>query len=228
MNLKDFDESLVGYWDMESTTDDGKLKDLSGNGNHGSFTWGMTYETALTGWINGQWLNFTGWFISYGDVLRLKDEITISVNIIPNYDSIPLSATNLSILWKYGAHNPNDLWYNINLNRGIDSSYRTLSAGGLTGWWNAHTQTHINNKQEYNIVVTSDGKIWKYYLNWVFISSWNNTDRYIVSDASTTEFRIGSVVRWWTNFNWIIDDIKVYNRTLSDEEVLGQAKAAWF
>jgi len=38
MSLKNFDSSLVGYWDMESLTDDGKLKDLSGNGNDGTFS----------------------------------------------------------------------------------------------------------------------------------------------------------------------------------------------
>lgn len=28
--------SLVGFWDMETLTSDGKLRDLSGNGNHGT------------------------------------------------------------------------------------------------------------------------------------------------------------------------------------------------
>lgn len=39
LNGKDFaqyDSSLVGYWDMETLTSDGKLKDLSGYGNNGA------------------------------------------------------------------------------------------------------------------------------------------------------------------------------------------------
>jgi len=32
------DMSLVGYWDMETLTSDGKLKDLSGNGNDGTLS----------------------------------------------------------------------------------------------------------------------------------------------------------------------------------------------
>lgn len=37
-----YDSSLVGYWDMETTTPDGKLADLSGNGNSGSGVGGIT------------------------------------------------------------------------------------------------------------------------------------------------------------------------------------------
>lgn len=36
MSLNTLDSSLVGYWDMETLTSSGLLKDLSGNGNSGS------------------------------------------------------------------------------------------------------------------------------------------------------------------------------------------------
>ena len=54
MNLKDTDSSLVGYWDMETLTSSGLLKDLSGNGNDGTFSGGMVATTALTGGIIGK------------------------------------------------------------------------------------------------------------------------------------------------------------------------------
>jgi hypothetical protein len=41
ISLKTLDSSLVGYWDMETTTLSGGvtlLKDLSGNGNDGVFS----------------------------------------------------------------------------------------------------------------------------------------------------------------------------------------------
>jgi hypothetical protein len=33
---------------------------------------------------------------------------------------------------------------------------------------------------------------------------------------------------WWRNTYWIIDDIKIYNRALSDSEIKQQAKAIGF
>jgi hypothetical protein len=38
ISLKNLDSSLVGYWDMETLTSSGLLRDLSGNGNDGVFS----------------------------------------------------------------------------------------------------------------------------------------------------------------------------------------------
>jgi hypothetical protein len=59
MSLNTLDTSLVGYWDMETLTG-GLLKDLSGNGNDGSFSGGMVASTALTGGVLGKGMSFNG------------------------------------------------------------------------------------------------------------------------------------------------------------------------
>lgn len=46
MSLKNLDNGLVGYWDMESLTSSGLLKDVSGNGNDGAFLGGMVAGSA--------------------------------------------------------------------------------------------------------------------------------------------------------------------------------------
>lgn len=50
MTLNNLDNSLVGYWDMESLTSSGLLKDLSGNGNDGVFS-GTIVPTSTGGYI---------------------------------------------------------------------------------------------------------------------------------------------------------------------------------
>jgi len=57
MSLKDMDSSLVGYWDIETLTGT-MLKDLSGNGNNGTFSGGMVASTALTGGVVGRGMSF--------------------------------------------------------------------------------------------------------------------------------------------------------------------------
>lgn len=42
-------DSLVVYWDMESLTSDGKMRDLSGNGNHGNIVGSPTLFSMLHG-----------------------------------------------------------------------------------------------------------------------------------------------------------------------------------
>lgn len=59
MSLKDIDSGLVGYWDME-TLSGTLLKDLSGNGNNGVFSGGMSYGNALTGGIAGKAMVLNG------------------------------------------------------------------------------------------------------------------------------------------------------------------------
>lgn len=82
MNLKDMDSSLVGYWDMETLTGT-MLKDLSGNGNHGTFSGGMVASTALTGGIVGKGMSFDGvnTFISVPDSVSILPTSSYTMQI---------------------------------------------------------------------------------------------------------------------------------------------------
>ena len=79
ISLKNFDSSLVWYWDMETTTWSTFLKDLSGNGSDWIFSWWMVYTSSLTWWVNWKGLNFTWWYIIANNV---KDSKQITYNII--------------------------------------------------------------------------------------------------------------------------------------------------
>ena len=230
MNLKEYDKSLVGYWDMETTFNSWwvtYLKDLSGNGNDGIGSGGMVYATSITWWLIGKSLNFSWWFISLWDKqsTRITDSITMVALI--NINIWTTQTNNLSILWKYGIANPNDLWYNMNINHNYGSNYWTISCGWLWCGW-ASPQS-LNDGTYYMIAMSSDWIIWKAFINWNLVAQNSaQATRYKVSSWSTTELRIWSVVRGWTNFNWIIDEARIYNRTLSDGEIRQQAKSVWF
>ncbi|EKE27957.1 MAG: hypothetical protein ACD_3C00120G0004 [uncultured bacterium (gcode 4)] len=78
MNLKEYDKSLVGYWDMETLTADWKLKDLSGNGNDGVFS-GVTAPTKdlwLLWWSYffwSWWTNNNSWFVQIANSEKFND-----------------------------------------------------------------------------------------------------------------------------------------------------------
>lgn len=48
--------------------------------------------------------------------------------------------------------------------------------------------------------------------------------------TGTERWSTGSSTAGFTNrdFKWVIDEVKIYNRALSPEEILWQAKIAWF
>jgi len=70
------DMSLVGYWDMETLTSDGKLKDLSGNGNDGTLSWTTTWKSNNWQW---QLLNDQKDYIDVGKINISLSENTFSL-----------------------------------------------------------------------------------------------------------------------------------------------------
>lgn len=77
------------------------------------------------------------------------------------------------------------------------------------------------------IKYNSDNKYLNFYINW-------KLDNSINIDLKNSMNNLNDVSIWWDYlrqnfwFNWTIDEVKIYNRVLSDEEILSQAKSAWF
>lgn len=67
----------------------------------------------------------------------------------------------------------------------------------------------------------------KFFLNWNLIWKSNYTASWTFLEKKNLPLRIW----YWYNieyFKWTIDDVKIYNRALSDEEIRQQAKIAGF
>ena len=68
----------------------------------------------------------------------------------------------------------------------------------------------------YNIVGTFDGTIASLYINGVLYAQQNKN----VWNTLPGGFRIGSLDNWISWWNGEIDDIRIYNRVLSSDEIL--------
>ncbi|EKE27736.1 MAG: hypothetical protein ACD_3C00161G0003 [uncultured bacterium (gcode 4)] len=245
MNLKDYDNSLVWYWDMETLTADWKLKDISGNGNDGVFSGGMTYGNALTWWVVGKGLGFlTGttnhielinntltpsWAFTVSFFYKIQSKSNLSQIIIDNWNISTWSwfyflryyytpSQNRDVMTFWMRRVPmSDNYYNEVL---LDSSYG----------WNIPDAVQLN--VFYHITLTfipwESSKMcinWKCYLDNPPLPFQNIPKDYVFWKQNVWLWRD---MRWYSQLDWTIDDIKLYNRALSDQEIIQQAKSAWF
>lgn len=255
MALKDFDKSLVGYWDME-TLSWALLKDLSGNWNEGTFSWGMDYNNSLTWAINGKGLNFNwNYIIETIKNIELKDSPSISVSILLN------SKDSSEMLWyTNSAQVILESSDNFNYNTGsfvmsdFDKSnmnFKVYSTNFGVKYKVYPSEYHITRTWEKSTewfkLITLVASYWEnnekevfWYINWKKIT-YNTDNSYlykVINKYYEDRFLDYSVYfwnrknyRWYSKnlgFLWIIDDVKIYNRALSDQEILQQAKIAGF
>ena len=233
MNLKDYDSSLVGYWDME-TLSGTMLKDLSGNGNDGIITW-----TYIVNWLIGKARSFTGWgVINQVEILNSPSLDIWGTGSMLSYETI-FRANSLSKIWQnilYKWTLPDDI--------NIGYSNRQYASRINKTEYVIHSSTSVNN---IGITQTYFGsKIWstqkeKYYLMTAVIDSTSSEMKIYLNGIyqSKTSFSNSGIrnstgsLFFWSNhwnfaFDWVIDDIKIYNRILSDSEILQHAKIAGF
>ncbi len=215
---------LVGYWDMESLTNDGKLKDFSWYGNVGSFSW-MNYEDSVTWSINGKWLNFSWWMIivNHSDSLNFGLNTTISVMFKPNNLDSDVSYI-INKYWPYWTSE----WKGFHLlttnqDNGLGIK-KWFVIGGRYGtplpWKYINTDTYETSVLEYyNLVWKIENGTMSLYINGKKVISnsfnpWNG----IGNELQNLWIwgKSDSVIR---RFNWLIDEVRIYNRALSDSEI---------
>ncbi|MDD4152039.1 MAG: hypothetical protein PHR68_05470, partial [Candidatus Gracilibacteria bacterium] len=237
MNLKDFDSSLVGYWDMESLTGT-KLKDLSGNGNNGTFsgnTVNMNYLNSLTGGTIGKALRFNGNtdYIEIPDSQSLKLSKTATfisnVKILGNSLTPGCESTYGTILAKrLWRTNITDYMFYIYPDQ---KYFFTYNNENNTIWYPRYKINYISELGKYiTYTTTYNNGIVKNYMNGIFVTSsivdYGKSDIGTLPNSNGTMLigsKLGNCV-----MNGIIDDIKIYNRALSDSEIAQQAKIAGF
>jgi hypothetical protein len=237
MNLKDYDSSLVGYWDMETTFSSGwstYLRDISGNGNDWIFSGTMSYVASLTWSIVWKWLNFNGtnnfidtWSWNLSSISF--NSITISSIIRPVN---PTSSTWWDLIW--GACWNFVIWAikNALWNKFSWETQCWLAWWWLTEWvyWTLNNSWYEND----NIILTYvlSNNLIRMYKNWVPIiaNTWEFAKKAVWSFKASKVYIWASslVLIWWEFYKWTIDDMKIYNRALSPEEVRQQAKSLWF
>ncbi len=216
LSLKDYDSWLVWYWDMETLTGT-KLADLSGNGNDGTFNGGMNYGSALIWGMIGNGMNFTNKSYSIeipdlitGSILDSSWSYSVEVTFYYSWVYIPGESPIYFSKWVYPNYNykagfyPEDYiaWYKV----------------VKWGW--------------YQYVYVFDFNDWRsdIYLNWKlikqgWIKNWFNNNWITNNDPIVFGRYIDNLSY---SFIGTIDDTKLYNIALSNEQISQHARAAGF
>jgi hypothetical protein len=214
---KDYGEDgLVGLWHMDEGS--GLMtNDSSGNGNHGTLVNGPIWENEDGGqwngrsemiFANGSALEFDG----IDDYVEIPDDQSLDITqggTIEGWfklNSLPTIQV-YNIICK--GTSPVDRW-RIDITTGGEK-LKFITGGGIQVEHTAHFSTQIY----YYFVVTWDGVNTTMYLNGKNVAnsssgSFSNpsVNIYISSEAGVKDY-----------FNGTIDEVRIYNRSLSEDEI---------
>lgn len=204
--------SLVGFWDMETLTSDGKLRDLSGNGNHGTSTGGV-----IVGSVSGKFKKATSFNGTPQGVL-VADSNSLRVTNQTSFGGWFNMSTSAGIghMNLFTKHWPVQLRRDANVEGGNLSAFVYDTAGWeprVSGVMpTGGTWAHVF------IVYNQSSSTLKMYRNGVQVASstksrtmqYLNGQLGIGFDPNTPQ----------NSFNGMMDEMRMYNRALSDAEVL--------
>ena len=201
---------LVGWWPFN-----GNANDESGNGNNGTVN-GATLTTDRNGASNNAY-NFDGQssFIevtSNSDLsLTTSYSITAWFNVydfnfpFPNESAIVSKIQNGN--W-YGGYE-----IKTTTNAGLSHT------GNIGSNFNVGLSATLNSDEWYNVTVTYDGSLVKIYKNGIEIHSMSKTGSLQTSSIPLRFGRRGGAGSYNCYFNGDIDDIGIWNRALTQQEI---------
>ena len=211
-------DGLVGSWEFN-----GNANDLSGNGNHGSVV-GAVPTADRFGNANGAY--------SFSD-LAARIELT------PVFSNHPSTLTYVAWIgaWQssrgtiYGEFTSNGRTRNYFLGGGVDSSTQlSLATYPPSGAADAHIATDLSYQNEdwIHVAITRNGDLVSGYVNGVFqgsdttVGTYTGATPFIAAIGSRYNPFAGGWVGYGDGtyqFRGSVDDLQVYNRTLSSAEV---------
>lgn len=191
-------EGLVGHWKLS-----GNARDYSGNGNDGTLMGGVTWAEDRMGQARGS-AEFDGesGYVDCGndESLNITDEITISAwvkgNAFDNYNF----AVGKAVTYQLGAKSGKFM---------IRARFSGIGDTIVSG-------STLTTDSWYHMVMTYDGNSFKGYLNGVsdIDSAINDT---IIASANNLWISGEQVYsNYWSGQ---IDDVRIYNRALSEDEI---------
>lgn len=196
--------SGVLYLPVFTEYSQGNFKDYSGNGLDATFTYaGMDVDAQNTdgaaviinGTQNGQ--------VAHNALLNFTNQLTVSCWF--NANNI---ATAQRLLDKTPANNGNNFLLDI-----LSSKPRFIVAGG------SHTTTTaLTSATWYHVAATYNGTQVKIYVNGQLAYTGNQTGNLT---ANTLPLMIGSDQNGTNKFTGRLDEIRIYNTTLTDLEIYG-------
>jgi hypothetical protein len=215
----EYRQGLVGHWKM-NVGSGMMLPDLSGNGNHGTLTNMSFPPTATSGWA-GQGLSFDG-VNDYVDIASSSSSQIGSGNFsISGW----LNPTNISGVKTFyskrgvavGAPYNAGMLFWVN---GAQLDFYSVVEGG-SGWSVlSTTNANLTANTRYFISLTRSGSTVYIYVNGVRKTTSGSAVSGNVSNAVNTSIGVHAYgVTKDSYFNGLIDDVRIFNRALSADEI---------
>ena len=207
-------QGLVAAYGFEEASGS-QVIDASGYANHGT----ISGATRITTTQFGKALNFSGsnnWItVNDSSSLDLATGMTLEAWVYPTETTISgwrtvvmKEQTGSASYWLYANDDSNHPANVVN----VGGSVKQLSAGSrLPG----NTWSHL--------AATYDGLTQKLFVNGVLVGSRAQTGAIVLSSGA---LRIGGNSLWGEYFKGYLDEVRVYNRVLSQAEISADSKAA--
>lgn len=205
--------SLVGYWNFDETGGS-SLSDASGTGNNGMLYGGVTRSSVLpptSCFANTSSLNFNGSNSSYVDIpddQSMDPSSQITIAFWMNARSLSSSDYTHLVFKRQGSITSYGVWVNPAGNIYMETNDNTVH--GLSG-----TSVLGVNTWHY-IVATYDGTTQKLFVDGTMEDSAHLPGITLGYQNEPLELGRGA---WNLPFDGYLDDLRIYNRGLTDQEI---------
>ena len=210
------DPSLVGHWKLDETSGT-TATDSSGNGNDGTLLGGLDAGTNSTSGKISTALSFDG----TNDVIEVLDDdvldlTTFTASLWLKADNAPSTSVTTQPLGKK-ATGSNYQNFIFSWSHQSSSFMQSIAFYDGSGWPHTQIQQTLSADTWYHLAGTYDGTDLKIYVNGVLDHTTSPGTTPLIGTGSLhigAEFSTGNAA-----FPGDIDDVRVYNRALSDTEV---------
>ena len=210
-------DGLVGYWKLDETSGT-TAADSSGYGNDGTHTNSPTISetVAPTRFTNGRSLEFDGSndYVDGGSdsILDITDELTMSAWVNP--DAFVQFGP---AVWRLKTTSP-FTWAQYRLGYGNSANEWGVTFNDTGGTWRDHWAGSLSTDTWTHIVgVVKSNDYVKIYADGVLIQEWTGLSYGLPS--GTGPVNIGRQQENNSYFDGNIDDVRIYNRALSQYEI---------
>ncbi|MCK4624222.1 MAG: carboxypeptidase regulatory-like domain-containing protein [Phycisphaerae bacterium] len=211
-------QGLVAHWKFDEGKGD-RLLDTSGHGNHGTIH-GATWAKGRV----GGGLQFDG-VDDYVKVPKSASLNSITKEItLMCWIKTPLTGRH-SIIERWPCDDSNQRCLELDVDSEGKCVHFALSPIGVVGTWHKRPET-IQADKWVHIAATSDGKVMRIYVNSRPDTSASMPDTPRIHQ-STANLHIGAWNtgnKWESFFKGSMDEIKIYSRALTHEEILEHYK----
>ena len=221
------DNSLVAYYPFN-----GNANDESGHGNHGTPMENAALTVGVHGDANGAY-QFGGTdnpgsiHVPNSESLQIGNEWSFATYVKP-FTSAGMDGWGTASDYGWHAvlgHDHDQHGFSIQYEVSEDM-FRTW-IGHYGGGWNEGVEATVNGKpmnKWIHIAFTFANNVFRVYINGKMLTAFTTTPDF--AEANTKDWYFGKYNDEWYPMNGILDEIRIYNRALRDDEVEDLAKYA--